>query len=105
MIDNPTLIRTIQMIDVRRRWGFFCAGAGAPSVVAGMGSTATLGCGACVAEGCLLGEAVVALGLGACLPVVLFLGEAVAASWEALLVWAAVGPAAAAAPVAGAASG
>ena len=87
-------------------FGFFClGGTEARGGLAGVDPTVMVGCGACVAAGCLLGEAVVELGLGACLPVVLFLGEAVAASWEALLVWAAVGPAAAAAPVAGAASG
>jgi len=86
MIEKPTLIRTIQMSDVRRRWGPFFAGAGAPAALTGVGSTATVG-------------------LDSCLLLDRFCDEAVAASWEALLVWAAVGPAAAAAPVAGAASG
>ena len=105
MIEKPTLIRTIQMIDVRRRWGFFCAGAGAPSVVAGMGSTATAGCGACVAAGCLLGEAVAAVGRDSCLFADRFCDEAVAALWEALCVRAVAAPAVGADPVSGTASG
>jgi len=36
MIEKPTLIRMIQMIDVRRRWGLFCAGAEARGGRAGM---------------------------------------------------------------------
>ena len=105
MIDNPTLIRTIQMIDVRRRWGFFCAGAGAPSVVAGMGSTATVGRGACAPADRLRGEAVAVVGLDARLLPDRFCGDAVAALWEALCVRAVAAPAVGADPASGTASG
>ena len=58
MIEKPTLIRMIQMIDVRRRWGLFCAGAEARGVRAGMGSKVMAGLGACLAVGVIRGEAV-----------------------------------------------
>mgnify|MGYP001739006539 CR=1 FL=1 len=74
------------MIDVRRRWGFFCAGAEAPAVVVGVGSTAMVGCGACAPADRLCGEVMVAVGLGSCLPVVPFLVEAVAVLREAVFV-------------------
>ena len=103
--DAPKAI-AMRATNAMRRFGFFClGGTEARGVLAGVGSKVMVGCGACVAAGCLLGEAVVALGLGACLPVVRFLDEAVAASWEALLVWAAVAPATAVAAVVGATSG
>ena len=103
--DAPKAI-AMRATNAMRRFGFFClGGTEARGVLAGVGSKVMVGCGACVAAGCLLGEAAVALGLGACLPVVRFLDEAVAASWEALLVWAAVAPATAVAAVVGATSG
>ena len=103
--DAPKPI-AMRATNAMRRFGFFClGGTEARGGLAGVGSKVMVGCGACVAMGCLLGEAVVALGLGACLPVVRFLDEAVAASWEALLVWAAVAPATAVAAVVGATSG
>ena len=58
MIEKLTLIRMIQMIDVRRRWGLFCAGAEVRGVLAGMGSKVMGGLGACLAVGVIRGEAV-----------------------------------------------
>ena len=89
-----------------RRFGFFClGGTEARGVLAGVDPTVMAGCGACVAAGCLLGEAVAAVGRDSCLLPDRFCDEAVSALWEALLVWAAVAPATAVAPAAGAASG
>ena len=97
--DAPKPI-AMRATNAMRRFGFFClGGTEVRGVLAGVGSKVMVGLGA------FRGEAVVAVGLGACLPVVPFLDEAVAALWEALLVRAVVGPAAAVAPAAGAASG
>ena len=105
MIEKPTLIRMIQMIDVRRRWGLFCAGAEARGVLAGVDPTVMADCGACVAEGCLLGEAVAVVGLDARLLPDCFCGDAVAALWEELCVRAVAAPAVGADPASGSASG
>ena len=64
-----------------------------------------VGLGACVAEGCLLGEAVEVVGLDACLIPDRFCGDAVAALWEALCVRAVAAPAVGADPASGTASG
>ena len=61
MIEKPTLIRTIQMSDVRRRWGPFFAGAGAPAALTGVGSTATVGLDARMLPDRFCGDAVAAL--------------------------------------------
>ena len=103
--DAPKLI-AMRATNAMRRFGFFClGGTEARGGLAGVGSKVMVGLGACVPMGAFRRESVVALGLGACLPVVRFLDEAVAASWEALLVWAAVAPATAVAAVVGATSG
>ena len=74
------------MIDVRRRWGFFCAGAEARGVLADVGPTATVGCGACAPVVRLCGEVMVAVGLGACLAVGVVFAEAVVVLREAVFV-------------------
>ena len=95
--DAPKPI-AMRAMNAMRRFGFFClGGTEARGVLAGVDPTVMAGCGACVAAGCLLGEAVAAVGRDSCLLPDRFCGEAVAASWEALLVWAAIGPAAGAA--------
>ena len=103
--DAPKPI-AMRAMNAMRRFGFFClGGTEARGVLAGVDPTVMAGCGACVAAGCLLGEAVAAVGRDSCLLPDRFCDEAVAALWEALLVWAAVAPATAIGPAAGAASG
>ena len=74
------------MSDVRRRWGPFFAGAGAPAALTGVGSTATVG-------------------LDARMLPDRFCGDAVAALWGVLCVRAVAAPAVGADPASGTASG
>jgi len=103
--DAPKLI-AMRATNAMRRFGFFClGGTEARGVLAGVDPTVMAGCGACVAEGCLLGEAVAVVGLDARLIPDRFCGDAVAALWEALCVRAVAAPAVGAGPASGTASG
>jgi len=103
--DAPKPI-AMRATNAMRRFGFFClGGTEARGVLAGVDSTVMAGCGACVAAGCLLGEAVAAVGRDSCLLPDRFCDEAVAALWEALCVRAVAAPAVGADPVSGTASG
>ena len=58
--DAPKPI-AMRATNAMRRFGFFCLGVTeARGVLAGVDPTVMAGCGACVAAGCLLGEAVAA---------------------------------------------
>ena len=103
--DAPKPI-AMRATNAMRRFGFFClGGTEARGVLAGVDPTVMAGCGACVAAGGLLGEAVAVVGRDSCLLLDRFCDEAVAALWEALCVRAVAAPAVGADPVSGTASG